>query len=247
MNIHASTILVTGGGSGIGEALAHRLHDLGNHVIVTGRRADVLERAVDGRERMAAMTLDVDDASSIEDFARRLVAEHPALNVVINNAGIMRQETLTARRDLGDAEATITTNLLGPIRLIDALIDHLVGVEDSAIVNNTSGLAFVPLVATPTYCATKAAMHSYTISLREALRGRVEVIELAPPAVQTALTPGQETREGYQPLEAFADEVMALLSRRPTPPEILVERVGFLRFAEGQGRFDQTLAMLNAH
>ena len=170
MNIHASTILVTGGGSGIGEALAHRFHDLGNRVIVTGRRADVLERAVDGRERMAAMTLDVDDASSIEDFARRLVAEHPALNVVINNAGIMRQETLTARRDLGDAEATITTNLLAPIRLINALIDHLMSVKDSAIINNTSGLAFVPLVATPTYCATKAAMHSYTISLREALR-----------------------------------------------------------------------------
>ena len=172
MNIHASTILVTGGGSGIGEALAHRLHDLGNHVIVTGRRADALERAVDGRERMAAMTLDVDDARAIEDFARRVVAEHPALNVLINNAGIMRQETLTARRDLGDAEATITTNLLGPIRLIDALVDHLVSVEDAAIVNNTSGLAFVPLVATPTYSATKAAMHSYTISLREALRGR---------------------------------------------------------------------------
>ena len=90
-------------------------------------------------------------------------------------------------------------------------------------------------------------MHSYTISLREALRGRVEVIELAPPAVQTALTPGQETREGFLPLEAFADEVIALMSRRPTPPEILVERVGFLRFAEAQGRFDQTLTTLNAH
>ena len=247
MNIHASTILVTGGGSGIGEALAHRLHDLGNHVIVTGRRADALKKAVDGRERMAAMTLDVDDARSIEDFARRLVAEHPALNVVINNAGIMRQETLTARRDLENAEATITTNLLGPIRLNNALIDHLMSVKDSAIINNTSGLAFVPLVATPTYSATKAAMHSYTISLREALRGRVEVIELAPPAVQTGLTPGQETRKGFLPLEAFADEVISLLSRRPTPPEILVERVGFLRFAEKQGRFDQTLAMLNAH
>ena len=247
MNIHASTILVTGGGSGIGEALAHRLHDLGNHVIVTGRRAGALKKAVDGRERMAAMTLDVDDASAIEDFARRVVAAHPALNVLINNAGVMRQETLTARRDLGDAEATITTNLLGPMRLTNALIDHLVSVEDAAIVNNTSGLAFVPLVAAPTYSATKAAMHSYTVSLREALRGRVEVIELAPPAVQTALTPGQGTREGFLPLQAFADEVIALMSRRPTPPEILVERVGFLRFAETQDRFDQTLTTLNAH
>ena len=247
MNVHGSTILVTGGGSGIGEALAHRLHDLGNHVIITGRRPDALQNAIAGRERMAAMTLDVDDARGVDDFARRIVAEHPALNVLINNAGVMRGEVLTGRRDLGDAEATITTNLLGPMRLINALIDHLLGVEDATIVNNTSGLAFVPLVAAPTYSATKAAMHSYTISLREALRGRVEVVELAPPAVQTGLTPGQESREGFQPLQAFADEVIALLSRQPTPPEILVERVGFLRFAEAQGRFDQAVATLNAH
>ena len=103
----------------------------------------------------------------------------------------------------------------------------------------------MPLVPTPTYSATKAALHSYTVSMREALRGTVEVIELAPPAVQTALTPGQETREGYQPLDAFADEVMALLGQQPTPPEILVERVGVLRFAEAQGRFEATLAQLN--
>jgi uncharacterized oxidoreductase len=114
------------------------------------------------------------------------------------------------------------------------------------IVNVTSGLAFVPLIVTPTYNATKAAIHSYTVTLREALKGKVEVIELAPPGVQTALTPGQESRPGYQPLESFADEVMALLSQQPTPPEILVERVGFLRRAEAEGRFDETLQQLNA-
>lgn len=167
------------------------------------------------------------------------------MNVLFNNAGIMRSEALGGARDLADAEATIATNLLGPIRLTDALIDHLKAQPDAAIVNTSSGLAFVPLLATPTYNATKAAIHSYTVSLREVLNGRVEVIELVPPAVQTGLTPGLETREGYLPLEAFIDEVMTLFAKVPTPPEILVERVGFLRHAEAEGRFRQTLDALN--
>ncbi len=240
-----NTILITGGGSGIGEALAHRFHDQGNTVIVAGRRLDVLERAIAGRAGMHAMTLDVDSDVSISEFAERVVAEHPSLNVLVNGAGIMRFEALDKRRDLADAEATITTNLLGPIRMTNALTDHLVAQPHAAIVNVTSGLAFLPLVATPTYNATKAAIHSYTIAMREVLRGKVEVIELAPPAVQTSLTLGQETRTGYQPLDEFADEVMALFSQRPTPAEILVQRVRFLRFAEVEGRFDASLAMLN--
>jgi uncharacterized oxidoreductase len=246
MKTHGNTILITGGGSGIGEALAHRFHDAGNTVIVAGRRRDVLERAIAGRANMHAIELDVESAGGIADFTRRLLAEHPAVNVLINNAGIMRFEVLDRARDLADAEATITTNLLGPIRLTNALIDHLVKQPDAAIVNVTSGLAFVPLVSTPTYNATKAAIHSYTIAMREALKGQVEVIELAPPAVQTGLTPGQESRPGYQPLGEFADEVIELFSRVPTPAEILVERVGFLRRAEADGRFDETLAQLNA-
>jgi uncharacterized oxidoreductase len=246
MTPQGNTILITGGGSGIGEALAHRLHDAGNTVIVAGRRRDALDRATAGREHMHAIELDVESADGIADFARRLLAAHPGLNVLINNAGIMRFEALDRSRDLADAEATITTNLLGPIRLTNALIDHLVQQRDAVIVNVTSGLAFVPLIVTPTYNATKAAIHSYTVTLREALKGKVEVIELAPPGVQTALTPGQESRPGYQPLESFADEVMALLSQQPTPPEILVERVGFLRRAEAEGRFDETLQQLNA-
>jgi uncharacterized oxidoreductase len=109
----------------------------------------------------------------------------------------------------------------------------------------TSGLAFVPLVDTPTYNATKAAIHSYTVSLREALKSKVEVIELAPPAVQTGLTPGQESRPGYQPLDEFIDQVMTLFGEQPTPAEILVGRVRFLRNAEAEGRFDATLQQLN--
>ena len=238
-------MLITGGGSGIGEALAHRFHDLGNTVVIAGRRLDALQRSCAGRAHMHAMTLDVDSADGMADFAQRLLAAHPQLNVLVNNAGIMRFEALDRARNLTDARETIDTNLLGPIRMIDALIDHLVAQPDAAIVNVTSGLAFVPLTTTPTYNATKAAIHSYTIALREALKSQVEVIELAPPAVQTGLTPGQENRQGYLPLQAFMDEVMALFQQQSTPPEILVEQVKFLRFAEAEGRFDQTLTQLN--
>ncbi len=241
-----NTILITGGGSGIGAALAQRFHDAGNTVIVAGRRREALEETIAGRTNMHALTLDIDSAAGVEAFAKAAIAAHPAINVLINNAGVMKYEDVTASRDLGDAEATITTNLLGPIRLIDALVDHLKAQPDAAIVNVTSGLAFVPLVATATYSATKAALHSYTVSLRSELAGQIEVIELAPPAVQTDLTPGQSTREGYQPLVEFADEVFALFATTPTPPEILVERVKFLRNAEAEGRFDAALAAITA-
>lgn len=247
MKITGSTILITGGGSGIGRELALRFNDLGNTVIIAGRRKQALEETIAGRERMHAMVLDVEDSEALAAFARRVVAEHPALNVLINNAGIMRREDLTRTRDLGDAEETIVTNLLGPIRLTNALIDDLVRQPNAAIVNVSSGLAFVPLSDTPTYSATKAAIHSYTVSLRKQLKGKVEVIELAPPAVQTELTPGQSTREGYVPLGQFIDEVMTILQQQPTAKEVLVERVGFLRWAERDGNFDQAVEMLSAH
>lgn len=247
MQASNNTILMTGGGSGIGEALAHRLHDAGNTVIITGRRLAALQNAAAGRSNIIPMQLDVDSAADIDTFAKRIIANYPALNILINNAGIMRFEPLGTARDLSDAEGMITTNLLGPIRMTNALVDHLAQKQNAAIINVTSGLAFVPLVSTATYSATKAALHSYTISLREALKGKIDIIELAPPAVQTALTPGQETREGYLPLKDFADEAFALLTQQPTPDEILVERVKFLRHAEQENRFAKTLATLNGH
>lgn len=246
MNNTGNTILITGGGSGLGRALSRRFQELGNTVIVAGRRMSTLEETIGDRKRMHAAVLDVEDPKTIEAFARQVVADHPALNILINNAGIMRRETLAETRDLHDAEQTITANLLGPIRLTNALTDHLVRQPDAVIVNVSSGLAFVPQSATPTYNATKAAIHSYTVSLREQLKGKVEVIELAPPAVQTELTPGQSTREGYMPLDAFIDETMILFLQHPTPREILVERVEFLRWAERDGRFDRAVEMLNA-
>jgi uncharacterized oxidoreductase len=245
MKTSGNTILITGGGSGIGAALAQRFAARGDTVIIAGRRREALEEAIAGHANIHAITLDIEDPVAIKDFAKQVIAEHPALNVVIHNAGIMRFEDVGAARDLTDAEATIATNLLGPIRLTDALIDHLVVQPDAAIVTVTSGLAFVPLTVTPTYNATKAAIHSYTISLREALDGKVEVIELVPPAVRTGLTPGQEAREGYMPLDEFTDEVMALFEAQPTPPEILVERVKPLRNAEAENAFGERLAVLN--
>jgi uncharacterized oxidoreductase len=242
-----NTILMTGGGSGIGRELARRFNALGNTVIVAGRRIDALEETIAGRPDMHAMVLDVEDPDAITAFAGRVLAGHPGLNVLINNAGIMRREDLTKSRDLCDAEQTIVTNLLAPIRLTNALIDHLVGQPEAAVVNVSSGLAFVPMSSTPTYNATKAAIHSYTVSLREQLKGKVEVIELVPPAVQTELTPGQSSREGYMPLDDFINEAMTLFRRTPTPREILVERVGFLRWAERDGHFNQAVEMLGAH
>ncbi len=244
MKTSGNTILMTGGGSGIGEALAHRFHDRGDTVIIAGRRQEALDRAAAGRERIHTMTLDVEDEAAVAAFAERVVADFPSLNVLFNNAGIMTFEDLTTSRDLADAAATLAINILGPIRLTDALVDHLTRQPDAAIVTVTSGLAYVPLVAAPTYSASKAAMHSYTVSLRTQLEGKVEVIELAPPGVQTDLTPGQANRPGYMPLEAFADAVAAQFAQPPTPREILVDEVQFLRQAEREGRFDETLRTL---
>jgi len=243
MQTNGNTILITGGGSGIGRELAHKWHDLGNTVIVAGRTQASLDETAAGHANIHTMIVDVGDADDLARFAKKVVEVHPAINVLVNNAGIMRFEDITEERELGDAEATIATNLLGPIRLIDGLIEHLKAQENAAIINVTSGLAFVPMPRTATYSATKAAMHSYTVSLRAKLEGKVEVIELAPPAVQTELTPGQSTREGYMPLDEFIEETMLGFTADETPQEVLTQNVLFLRNAEAEGRFDKALEM----
>ena len=243
MQTNGNTILITGGGSGIGRELAHKWHDLGNTVIVAGRTQASLDETAAGHANIHTMIVDVGDADDLARFAKKVVEVHPAINVLVNNAGIMRFEDITEERELGDAEATIAINLLGPIRLIDGLIEHLKAQKNAAIINVTSGLAFVPMPRTATYSATKAAMHSYTVSLRAKLEGKVEVIELAPPAVQTELTPGQSTREGYMPLDEFIEETMLGFTGEETPQEVLTQNVLFLRNAEAEGRFDKALEM----
>ena len=238
MNITGNTILITGGGSGIGRALAEALHARGNQVVITGRRESALKAVVEANPGMAWAALDVADPAAIRAFAAQVVRDHPALNVVINNAGIMLAEDLKAEPfDLDVVEATITTNLLGPIRLTTALLPHLRAQAASTVITVSSGLAFVPLVATPTYNATKAAIHSWTQSLRRQLADTsVEVLELAPPAVATDLMPGHAENPNSMPLADYTAEVIGLIERGETPRgEILVERVKPLRFAEVNG------------
>ncbi len=236
-------ILITGGGSGIGAALAHEFHAAGNQVIIAGRRQSALDAVVADHPGMAAMTLDMADPAAITAFAQALVARFPALNAVLLNAGVMVVED---KIDLDIAEATVATNLLGPIRLTHALLPHLEAQPAATILTVSSGLAFVPLAATPTYSATKAAIHSWSQSLRHQLRGGpVELVEIAPPGVQTDLMPGHADNPQMMPLDAFIAETMALLRQQPTPPEICVERVKILREAERRGDYDQVFAMLN--
>jgi len=246
MKTSGNTILITGGGSGIGRELAQRFHDLGNVVIVAGRTLASLEETIAGRANMHALTFDASDAESISAFAAEAIARFPAINVLFNNAGIMDREDVTQGGDISVAERTIITNMLGPIRLTNALIDHLSAQDDAAIVNTTSGLAFVPLLTAPSYSASKAGLHFWTVALREQLAGKVEVIELAPPAVRTELTPGQSARENYMPLDDYASEVMRLFQQVPTPNEILVNNVLFLRNAEREGRFDEAVKTIGA-
>ena len=189
MQNSGNTILLTGGTSGIGLALAQRFHTAGNTVIITGRRAALLDQITADHPGMIGHPLDVADAEAVRAFSARIAADHPALNVVIHNAGIMVAEDVTGDF-LDTAEATVVTNLLGPIRLTAALMPHLLEQPRATIMTVSSGLAFVPLVRTPTYSATKAAIHSWSQSLRAQLRDTgVEVLELAPPAVQTDLRP----------------------------------------------------------
>jgi uncharacterized oxidoreductase len=246
MNLSGNTILITGGGSGIGRGLAEAFHALGNQVVIAGRRSAVLDEVTQANPGIKSLTVDMTDAAAIGKFAAQAIEQFPSLNVLINNAGIMRIEKLTAQQaDLADAEAIVATNLLGPIRLTAALLPHLLKQSSAAIVNVSSGLAFVPLAFTPTYCATKAAIHSYSQSLRYQLKATpVEVFELAPPYVQTHLMAGADDPRAM-PLKDFIQEVMEIFKTQPTPSEILVERAKGLRNAEREGRYDGTFAGMN--
>jgi uncharacterized oxidoreductase len=246
MKMTGNTVLVTGGTSGIGLALAQALVTEGNTVIIAGRRKALLDAAVAGTPGLHGRVLDVADEASIAGFVAGLVADFPGLNVLVNNAGIMQAESVDDPAGMvAVAEATVVTNLLGPIRMTAALLPHLRRQAQATIINVTSGLAYVPLAMTPTYNATKAALRSYSMSLRHQLRDTsVKVLELAPPAVQTDLMPGSATNPQYMPLADYISESMALL-RAGAGPEVLVERVKFLSHAEREGRLDAVLAMLN--
>ena len=237
MKSTGNTILVTGGGSGIGRACAEAFLKLGNHVIIAGRRKQVLDEVVAVNRGMESAVLDVEDGASIKPSAEALVKRFPKLNVVLHSAGIMRPENLLSGDDLATAEATISTNLLGAIRLTTALLPEILKQPDGAVLTISSGLAFTPLHLTPTYCATKAAIHSFSQSLRYQLRNsKVSVIEIIPPYLQTALM-GQAQAEDPRamPLADFISETMNIIQTQPDVAEVIVEKVKILRFAEQRG------------
>jgi len=246
MNITGNTILITGGGSGIGRALAEALRAEGNKVIIAGRRQAMLDEAVAANPGMKSAVLDIGSEEAVQSFAAQMKADYPALNVVIHNAGIMKNENVQTGA-VGDAKATVTTNLLGPILLTAALLPQFLAQPQATIMTVTSGLAYAPLAMTPTYCATKAAIHSYTQSLRYQLKDtQVQVIELVPPYVQTELMGERQASDpNAMPLADFISEVMALLKSSPDAPEILVERVKAQRFSAASGDYDGFVQKFN--
>jgi uncharacterized oxidoreductase len=196
---------------------------------------------------MISVVLDVEKPEAIQALALQVIRDHRRLNVLINNAGILRPEDLKALQSLTDSEVMITTNLLGPIRLAAAFLPHLQKQSYAAIMNVTSGLGFLPLAMAPTYCATKAALHSYTQSLRYQLRDTaVQVLELIPPYVQTALGGArQENDPNAMPLGEFIAETMDILKSSPHASEICVERAKQLRFAERSGHYQKIFTQFN--
>ena len=246
MRLTGNTILITGGTSGIGRALAEQFHRLDNQVIVAGRRQQKLDEITAANPGMHGMQLDVEDPAAINAFAADVRERFPELNVLINNAGIQKSQDLTATdSEILGARSVIQTNIVGTLLLTAALLPVLKQQPDSTIITTSSGLAFVPRNNFPVYCASKAFLHSWLQSLRFQLRETsVEVLELAPPYVRTEMIGADQAHA--MPLAEFIAEVMQLLGD-PHPPrgEILVARVKALRWAEKNGDYEQTFALLN--
>ena len=236
MKLTDNTVFVTGGGSGIGRGLAEAFHKRGNQVLISGRRKERLEATIKANPGMRAFELDVGDPASIASVTRKLLAEFPKLNVLVNNAGIMLPDDAAGVIDDDLMVSTITTNLMGPIRLNGALLGHLKKQERAAVIHVSSVMAFVPLAMTAVYSSTKAALHSYSQSLRYKLRGTsVEVLELVPPWVRTELMNSQD-EERAMPLDQYIDETMKILEASVS--EIVVEDAKALRNNPGPDEAD---------
>ncbi len=241
MDITNATVFIPGATSGIGLGLALRLQAAGSTVVIGGRREALLDTLRE-EHGFDTVVVDVADPASIASAADTVLTAHPTLDSVVTMSGIMRTEDLRDPGHVETAVATIETNLLGTIRLVDAFLPHLLTRPAATLVTVSSGLAFTPLAATPTYSATKAAVHSYTQSLRQQLVGSsVTVLELVPPAVATDLLGGADF--GGMPLDDFLDEVVGLLESGAAP-EILVENVLPLRWSERDGTQQQLIEVL---
>ncbi|MBB3695253.1 SDR family oxidoreductase [Sphingomonas sp. BK580] len=248
MRLDSNHVLITGGTSGIGRALAEQLHRRGNRVAITGRRAALIEEIVAANPGMTGTTFDLDDPDApraLQDFVRR---ELPDFNVLVNNAGVTGEEDLAGEWDTSTARRIVQTNIFGTLEVTAALLPLLKGRMPATIMTTTSGLAFLPRANYPTYCASKAFLHSWTQSLRTQLRPvGIEVLELIPPYVQTELAgAGQATDPAAMPLQDYIDAVMRSLEvPQPERGEVIEARAAWLRSAEREGRYDESYATLN--
>lgn len=231
MKLTDNTILITGGGSGIGRALAEAFHQKGNKVIIAGRRRSRLNEVTAANPGMEAIELNLEIPADIQNVAEQIQRDYPSLNVLINNAGIMLPDTADGKIDDNLLISTFTTNFAAPIRLTSALMPHLKAQSQSTIIYNTSGLAFIPLAMTAVYSASKAALHSYVMSQRFLLKDtNIDVIEIAPPWVRTELMNSQEA-EAAVPLNKFISDTMALLATEEN--EIIVDEAKIFRDSSG--------------
>ncbi|KJD45833.1 SDR family oxidoreductase [Paenibacillus terrae] len=225
MKLTGNTIFITGGGSGIGRGLAEALHKLGNKVIISGRSKERLEETIQANPGMSAVELNIQDPASVKSVAQQLIEEYPDLNVLFNNAGIYIPEDPSALVDEDVLVSTVTTNLFGPIRMASALLEHLKSKEEAFIINTTSILGFVPVAQGAIYSATKAALHSYTLTQRYILKDTsVKVLEIAPPLVQTQMINYDPTA---MPLASFIEETIKVLGT--DTDEVLVEEAKMYR------------------
>jgi uncharacterized oxidoreductase len=248
MDRSGNTILITGGGTGIGRGLAEAFHQDGNQVIIAGRRRSVLEDVARANPGMRFLTVDVENIDQTKRLGDEVKAQFPTLNVLINNSGIMKSENLKSGvEDLAIAEQTVAINLLGTFRITAVLMPLLLSQPKATIMTVSSGLAFLPIHPNPSYCATKAAIHSWTQSLRYQLRdSSVEVLEIAPPYVQTELGGRFQAEDpNAMPLADFISETMDLLKNPPPSEEILVQRVHSRRFAQQDGSYDELYEQWN--
>ena len=231
MKLEGNTIFITGGGSGSGRALAEALHQHGNKVIISGRRKSHLAKTVAANPGMESIELDVSDPASIHRVAKELIAKHPTLNVLINNAGIMQIDDSSTAIDDELITSTIATNLVGPVRLTGALIEHLKRQDSATVLFVSSVLGFTPMAMTAVYSSTKAAIHSYAQSIRFKLRhSSVSVLEIIPPWVRTELLNSSEEPRAM-PLDEFLEGTMDALATDAN--EIMVPRARFLREQSG--------------
>lgn len=248
MHTQGNTILITGGGAGIGRGLAEAFHQLGSRVVIAGRRKDVLEQTCAANPGMSYLVLDVADGNSIRNAAREATSRFPDLNWLINNAGVQREHDFSADEPLDENAMAeeIDTNVVGLIRMCAAFLPHLRTKPSATLVNVSSGLAFVPLARVPIYCATKAAVHSFTLSLRRQLRGSsVKVVELIPPYVDTHLDAGRRRPGGPapMPLPDFIQEAMAGLTS--SAEEVTVGTSKYTRAAATGERWNEIFTRMN--